>query len=402
MRYVRATIAIIAAALLAAPAATSAQQPDEGVDLGGQGWELNAHAGYLNDAPEFQPGDGDVLFPSGDHLWGGRLGYTFGSGLFFQGEFAYSPGHTLIGRTLRRQSVDVLRYGGAVGWNWQATDRLQLFPVVGAGAITWSPDVSASETDLSFNGGGGLRYFLTPSIALRGDARYHVVPSAMEDLQAAVSPTQPVDDETLGAIELSAGVSLFLGGPSDADGDGVRDSRDACPDTPREAEVDAEGCAVDSDGDGVADYRDRCPDTPRGARVDADGCPTDGDGDGVYDGLDECPDTPQGAEVDESGCPTDGDGDGVYDGLDECPRTPAGAEVDESGCVTRVVLDEVLFDFDEASIRRDAEPILREVGRALARVSAAAVGQPCHTAADRAGALHRDMHARKAVAPWSA
>ena len=403
MRSVRGTAAVLAAALLvAAPVAASAQQTDDdGVELGRQGWEINAHGGYFNDAPEFGPGGLNARVVSGDPLVGGRLGYTFGSGLFVQGEFGYSWDQHLFGRAAGSfQELEILRWGGALGWNLNVTDRLQFFPAVGAGAVTWSPEITDSETDLSVNGGVGLRYFLTPSVALRGDARYHLVPAAMEDIQADISPGSAVVEETFAGVELSAGVSLFLGGPSDADGDGVRDSDDACPDTPREAEVDAEGCPVDSDADGVADYRDECPGTPRGAEVDGSGCPTDSDGDGVYDGLDECPDTPSGAEVDDEGCPTDsdddgvfdgidqcpstpagaevddegcatdGDGDGVYDGLDECPNSPEGAEVDENGCVTRVVLDEVLFDFDSADIREDAEPTIREVGRALVGLEA--------------------------------
>lgn len=59
---------------------------------------------------------------------------------------------------------------------------------------------------------------------------------------------------------------------ADADGDGVPDSRDRCPNTPRGVRVDANGCPIDSDGDGVADYQDRCPGTPAGAKVDARGC----------------------------------------------------------------------------------------------------------------------------------
>ena len=58
----------------------------------------------------------------------------------------------------------------------------------------------------------------------------------------------------------------------DADGDGVPDSKDRCPNTPRGAVVDANGCPRDSDGDGVPDYKDNCPGTPRGAKVDARGC----------------------------------------------------------------------------------------------------------------------------------
>jgi len=60
---------------------------------------------------------------------------------------------------------------------------------------------------------------------------------------------------------------------------------------------------MDADGDGVVDSLDRCPNTPRGAKVDAKGCPLDSDGDGVYDYLDKCPDTPRGLAVDNKGCP---------------------------------------------------------------------------------------------------
>jgi OOP family OmpA-OmpF porin len=58
----------------------------------------------------------------------------------------------------------------------------------------------------------------------------------------------------------------------DSDGDGVPDSRDRCPNTPKGAPVDSDGCPLDSDGDGVPDYRDNCPGTPKGAKVDPNGC----------------------------------------------------------------------------------------------------------------------------------
>jgi OOP family OmpA-OmpF porin len=89
----------------------------------------------------------------------------------------------------------------------------------------------------------------------------------------------------------------------DADGDGVPDHLDQCPDTPRGVEVDEVGCPIDSDGDGVPDYLDKCPDTPSGVQVDEAGCPIDSDGDGVPDYLDKCPDTPRGTKVDQHGCP---------------------------------------------------------------------------------------------------
>ena len=67
------------------------------------------------------------------------------------------------------------------------------------------------------------------------------------------------------------------GAEADSDGDGVPDSRDRCPNTPKGVEVDENGCPLDSDGDGVPDYKDKCPGTPKGAKVDANGCEIMGD-----------------------------------------------------------------------------------------------------------------------------
>jgi outer membrane protein OmpA-like peptidoglycan-associated protein len=135
---------------------------------------------------------------------------------------------------------------------------------------------------------------------------------------------------------LRAGLSLLFGGygPRDRDGDGVLDTADLCPDTPRGAAVDTNGCP-DTDSDGVFDNVDRCPDTQAGQRVDATGCPVrDSDSDGVLDDADRCPNTPAGQQVDAAGCPVvvDADKDGVNDANDRCPNTPEGTSVDASGC----------------------------------------------------------------------
>ena len=63
------------------------------------------------------------------------------------------------------------------------------------------------------------------------------------------------------------------------------------------------GRDADADGDGVSNSRDQCPQTPPGADVDLRGCPFDDDFDGVPRGIDECPDTPPNTPVDEKGCP---------------------------------------------------------------------------------------------------
>ena len=127
----------------------------------------------------------------------------------------------------------------------------------------------------------------------------------------------------------------------DADGDGITDALDKCPDTPAGSTVNSEGCAtsqIDTDGDGVSDDIDKCSETPDGEDVNENGCSdsqVDTDGDGVTDDIDTCPDTPDGEIVDENGCSDsqkDTDGDGVNDDKDQCPETPDGEDVNENGC----------------------------------------------------------------------
>jgi OOP family OmpA-OmpF porin len=105
--------------------------------------------------------------------------------------------------------------------------------------------------------------------------------------------------------------------------------------------------AGDADGDGVADNFDKCPDTPKGAKVDARGCPMDSDGDGVFDGIDKCADTPKGTEVDKEGCPI--------------------SKVEKAMINTGVFsTTEIVFDTDKAVIKPGSYKILGELGATLA------------------------------------
>jgi len=100
----------------------------------------------------------------------------------------------------------------------------------------------------------------------------------------------------------------------------------------------------DADGDGVPDHLDKCPDTPRGVEVDAVGCPIDSDGDGVPDYLDKCPGTPRGVPVDDTGCPI------------------AGIEVAGDEWFVR---GQVLFDVNRNTIKPEAAEILLRVANFL-------------------------------------
>ena len=203
-------------------------------------------------------------------------------------------------------------------YHFNATERFVPYVAAGVGGIYFDRS-GGNDNDPLVNYGGGLKYFITEAIALRGDVR-HVISF----------------DSTYNNLLYTVGLSIFFGGTKEA----------------------AARAPLDSDGDGVPDHLDRCPDTPAGVAVDSFGCPLDSDGDGVPDYLDRCPDTPAGVAVDSSGCPLDSDGDGVPDYLDKCPGTPIGARVDERGCW---VLKDVRFDIGKATIRPESYAILNEV-----------------------------------------
>ncbi|WP_166647946.1 OmpA family protein [Hymenobacter sp. UV11] len=174
-------------------------------------------------------------------------------------------------------------------------------------------------------GQAGLRFRLSPAVFLDITTAQHYA-FTNDGIDIDNSPTGKYFDRFL---VHSAGLTVALGKAKDADGDGVPDRKDKCPDTPTGVKVDATGCPIDTDGDGVADYQDKCPDVKGLAALQ--GCP-DADSDGVADADDKCPDTPAGVRVDASGCPLDSDGDKVPDNLDKCPDTPAGVQVDANGC----------------------------------------------------------------------
>jgi len=163
----------------------------------------------------------------------------------------------------------------------------------------------------------------------------------------------------------------------DADGDGIADTLDNCPDNynPGQEDADSDGVgdscdacqgfddSLDTDADGVPDSCDICPGFDDSADGDGDGvpdscdnCPTfanplqeDTDGDGVPDSCDNCPSfvNPLQEDADSDGvgdscdnCPTfanplqeDTDGDGVPDSCDNCPSfvNPLQEDADSDG-----------------------------------------------------------------------
>ncbi len=201
----------------------------------------------------------------------------------------------------------------------------------------------------------------------------------------------------------SVGVQLPFGRGTpkflDADGDGVADGIDRCPNTPAGASVDSYGCEVDSDGDGVKDSLDRCPGTPRGVSVNADGCAIDSDGDGVTDDKDKCPGTPAGAAVDANGCELDSDGDGVVDRLDECPDSAPGVQVDIKGCEIKeeIRLQGVNFESNSDRLLPGATRVLDDAVATLKKNPSIKFEVAGHTDSDGAAEYNESLSARRAT-----
>jgi imidazolonepropionase-like amidohydrolase len=118
------------------------------------------------------------------------------------------------------------------------------------------------------------------------------------------------------------GSSIYSGVPStgDADGDGIPDATDNCPNVFNPIRPLDNGVQADGDGDTVGDACDVCPvnaNTTTCTTID----PNDRDGDGFVNAVDNCPDIANDQ--------TDSDHDGKGDLCDACPMA---ANPGTAGC----------------------------------------------------------------------
>lgn len=128
--------------------------------------------------------------------------------------------------------------------------------------------------------------------------------------------------------------------------------------------------------------------------------PADADGDGVPDNRDKCPDTPKGVQVDEHGCPLDSDGDGVPDYKDKCPGTPKGTKVDHTGCplVEKIELKGVWFAFDSSVITPESAAVLDEVAKIFKRYPGLVAEMAGHTCSIGTEKYNQGLSERRANA----
>jgi uncharacterized repeat protein (TIGR01451 family) len=174
----------------------------------------------------------------------------------------------------------------------------------------------------------------------------------------------------------------------------------------------------DRDHDGVRDSRDLCPDTPMGNHPDPHrrGCPLgDRDGDAILDDEDVCPDTPAGPhpDLDRLGCPAeDFDHDGILDRDDACPRDPGPADPDpkKNGCPLATVKNGRVEISEQVFFATDRDVILERSFTVLTAVADVLGSHPeitkvlieGHTDSQGSPAHNLDLSRRRAasVARW--
>jgi hypothetical protein len=132
-------------------------------------------------------------------------------------------------------------------------------------------------------------------------------------------------------------------GAGDADGDGIPDASDDCPDVYDPAQADR-------DGDGAGDDCDDCPSVSNADQKDTDG-------DGIGDACDDCPGVADALQVDS-------DGNGVGDACD-C----ASADIPGMICDLRKLLVRALCGPDRigAPLERALERNVRKAVAILER-----------------------------------
>ena len=295
----------------------------------------------------------------------------------FYGKAKYNEPASLDGK-----NSDVYRVAINGVYEYHPVYNGTLIPFVKAGIGYENLDTYGSDNHNSLYAdvAGGVKLLLTKRWALKAEALYMLKDnstrldsnfdllvgltysfgaSEQKSYVAQNGENEEQKQEKAAVAETAASEDLF----ADDDNDGVLNSKDKCPNTPKGVKILPNGCEVDTDNDGVPDSKDMCKSTPAGAKVDAKGCEVDSDKDGLVDSKDQCPysdpntkinpqtgceydddndtvpnskdqcpNTAAGAKVDVNGCELDSDGDSVLDSKDLCPNTPQGLKVDENGC----------------------------------------------------------------------
>jgi OOP family OmpA-OmpF porin len=340
----RTTVLTVVAALLLTAVPALADNGEKG------DWELGLYGGYgwLDDYGPYHPKDNILI--------GARAGYFFAPAWSLEVSWQRLGSETQFADSLGLQNNDMTLscYRLNMLYNFEQGEVFRPFVTAGVGCEKVNIRSFGERSDVGYNAGGGLRWFLSPHFDMRLDGRLVWTPVG-GDIDASQKN-----------LESTFGVGwVFGGGP------------------PASAPAAVATSDTDSDGDGVYDRTDRCPRTPRGWPVDQWGCPLDSDGDGVPDGDDLCPYTPRSVKVDENGCPPPE----VKLPLIEILRERKA-----------VVLQGVEFDNDKDTLRPASLTTLDEVAASLKDWSGVRLEVQGHCSEPGSEAHNMDLSRRRAAA----
>ena len=233
-------------------------------------WYISQMATYTDD-------DGDRRLD--DAIAGGefRVGWKWTDTFALEGQLGY---HKMEGwpewpTVTQRQSQDFLDLGLNVVTSFNTDGNFSPYLMFGAGYLATETELGTSDNGPSGTAGLGLKYqFGNTPWSLRAEWRMRHAfggDNSYSDNLSSLGIRYSFGGGSGGAA-LAAVPETQAPVESDSDGDGIVDSKDECPITPRGVVVDSTGCPADSDMDGVMDYEDNCPGSRGDANVDENGC----------------------------------------------------------------------------------------------------------------------------------
>jgi OmpA-OmpF porin, OOP family len=182
-----------------------------------------AHAQLGARSLEVEPFVGIVTFDNFLNLkdevgFGGRVAYNFTDNWGLEGTFNFIPNAEIDLQGIDEDDLDLpqttvyLAHGNLV-YNFILNQaRLVPFVTAGGGIANFNVDndddiAEESETDGEVNAGGGLKLFMSRTVALRADARHHWIFASRPNEDPGQTDDEK-DAETTSNWEFSGGLSL--------------------------------------------------------------------------------------------------------------------------------------------------------------------------------------------------
>lgn len=198
---------------------------------------------------------GDTPYDSIERATGMQLirGWNWTGNWYIEGNFAANNIETGVDG-----STDFYHYGLGADLVYSFGDRLGFTPfvLIGAGG-TYTDVIPDDEDDWGWNGNAGIGFLSGPisdfGFRIRLEGRYiyesYEFLDKRQDVKVGLGlelPLQlPGDAPMTPMAVVEERVQVVSAAPAgDADGDGVLDPYDACPETPQGMEVDGRGCAL--------------------------------------------------------------------------------------------------------------------------------------------------------------